>query len=174
MLKRGKQEIYLKEILMALLNRYNKPSSWHNITNAISIDSPKTVADYCELLSSMDALFIQPALLEDKLVAAPKKARKFMLADPFIYHAIQYCLEPTDDPFERINGDVVDPTLSSDLVEAVVSNQFRRFYPTYYIKIEGEVDVAYVDQGKFWPIEVTWRNQLCPKDIKQISKYQNG
>jgi hypothetical protein len=36
------------------------------------------------LLESMDAVFVQSAIREDKLAAAPKKARKVLFADPFI------------------------------------------------------------------------------------------
>ena len=43
-----------------------------------------------------------------------------------------------------------------------------------YIKAEGEVDIAYVKNGRFWPIEVKWTGQIRPKDIKQIAKYPNG
>ena len=63
MLKRDKQESYLKEIVIAIIKRYNKQVSWHNIADVLSIDSHKTVADYCQLLATMDALFIQSALL---------------------------------------------------------------------------------------------------------------
>lgn len=174
MLKRGKQETYLREILQSILQRYNKQISWHNLADAMSIDSHKTVAEYCNLLESMDALFIQSALLEDKLVAAPKKPRKLSFTDPFIYHAIKHWIKPEKDPYRRICEDVQDPNVSADIVEALVSNQFRRFYPTYYIKAEGEIDVAYVHNNKFWPIEVKWRNQLRPTDLKQISKYKNA
>lgn len=174
MLKRGKQEPYLKEILLAIIQRYNKQISWHNLADAMSIDSHHTVSDYCMLLASMDALFIQAALLEDKLVAAPKKPRKLSFTDPFIYHAIKYWLIPENNPYQRICDDVNHPNISADIVEALVSNQFRRFYPTYYIKAEGEIDLAYVDNNKFWPIEVKWRNQLRPLDLKQISKYKQG
>ena len=52
-------------------------------------DSHKTVADYCELLSTMDALFIQSALLIEKLMAAHKKVRKLSFTDPFIFHALK-------------------------------------------------------------------------------------
>ena len=40
--------------------------------------------------------------------------------------------------------------------------------------VEGEVDVAYVDKNRFWPIEVKWRNQMRAKDLKQITKYKNS
>lgn len=171
MLKRGKQETYLKEILQAIIKRYNTQLSWHALAKDVSIDSHKTVADYCELLSTMDALFIQSALLQDKLVAAPKKAKKLSFTDPFIYHALRQWIFPSHDVSHQIQEAVLDPHISASLVESIVGNQFRRYYPTYYIKGDHEVDVAYVDQQTFWPIEVKWRNQLRPHDVQSLSKY---
>jgi len=173
-LKRGKSELYLKEILSAIINRYNKQVTWNNISDAISVDSHKTVAEYCELLATMDALFVQSALIEDKLVAAPKKARKLSFTDPFIYHAIKQWITPSSEHSETITHNINDPIISSDIVEAIVSNHYRRYYPTYYIKAEGEIDVAYIYDGKFWPVEVKWRNSIRPKDIKQLSKYKRA
>lgn len=170
-LKRGKQETYLKEIIAAIIIRYNTQVTWHALADALSIDSHKTVSEYCELLSTMDALFIQHALLVDKLVAAPKKARKLTFTDPFIYHALKCWLNPTENPFAQIEKDIQDPMISAALVESVVANQFRRHHPTYYIKAEGEIDVAYVFEKKFFPIEIKWRNQLRPEDLKHIKKF---
>ncbi len=175
MLKRGKQENYLREILGAIIKRYNSQITWNALARDLSIDHPKTVADYAALLSSMDALFIQPALLEDKLVAAPKKARKLMFTDPFIYHAIRAWLHPAQDPYNsQMLPATKDPQLCSGLVEACVATHYRRTYPTFYIKAEGEVDVAYINSEKFWPVEVKWTNQIRPKELKQIAKYSNG
>jgi len=170
-LKRGKQESYLKEIIAAIIARYNTQVTWHSLADALSIDSHKTVSEYCELLSSMDALFIQNALLLDKLVAAPKKARKLTFTDSFIYHALKSWINPSENPFAQIEKDVQDPVISAALVKSVVANQFRRNYPTYYIKAEGEIDVVYVANKKFFPIEIKWRNQLRPEDLKQIKKF---
>ena len=36
------------------------------------------------------------------------------------------------------------------------------------------MDVAYIHQGCFWPIEVKWRNQLDNKTLKQIGKYNQA
>jgi predicted AAA+ superfamily ATPase len=99
----------------------------------------------------MDAAFVQAALVEDKLTAAPKKARKLMFADPFIFHAVSAWLTPREDPYSRqVKLIVSDPDWAARLAEACVVTHYRRFYPTYYIKAEGEVDVAYVDQNRFW------------------------
>ena len=62
---------------------------------------------------------------------------------------------------------------SSQVVEACVTNHFRRFFRTYYIKAQAEVDIAYVRDGRFWPVEIKWSNQLRPKTLKQIARYGN-
>jgi predicted AAA+ superfamily ATPase len=175
MLKRGKQEHYLREILTAIIKRYNTQLTWNTLAKDLSIDHPKTVADYAALLETMDALFIQPALLEDKLVAAPKKARKLVFTDPFIFHAINAWLHPVDDPYQKqILPIINDPISSSALVEACATTHYRRFYPTFYIKAEGEVDIAYVEKNRFWPVEIKWTQQLRAKDLKQVMKYPNS
>lgn len=40
------------------------------------------------------------------------------------------------------------------MAEACAVSHVHRFYPTYYIKGGGEVDIAYVDGKRFWPVEV--------------------
>jgi hypothetical protein len=123
----------------------------------------------------MDVVFVQAALLEDKLTAAPKKARRLMFCDPFIFHAVRAWLEPAADPFkEQVSAAIDDPLRASQLTEACVITHHRRLFPSYYIKAEGEVDLAYVDKKRFWPIEIKWTGQLRPKDLKQIGKYPNG
>ena len=60
------------------------------------------------------------------------------------------------------------------VAEACAVAHYHRVYPTFYIKAEGEVDIAYFKNGRFWPIEVKWTGQIRPKDVKQIAKYRNG
>ena len=123
----------------------------------------------------MDAVFVQHAVLEDKLAPAPKKAKKLMFCDPFIFHAIRAWLEPDTDPFNhQILALHQDPDWTARIVEACVVSHFRRFFPTYYIKAQAEVDIAYVHGRKIWPIKIKWTNQLRPKELKQIGKYNNG
>lgn len=174
MAKRGKNETYLKEIMLAIMQRYNKQITWHNLADALSIDSPKTVADYCERLANMDALFIQQALHIEKRVGHPKKARKVTFTDPFIFHAINHWLQPSNHPQDQIKATLADPNTTAALVEATVSNHFSRMYPTYYIKAAGEVDVAYIDRNSICPIEIKWRNQIRPSELKQIKTLPKG
>jgi len=174
-LKRNKRENYLLEILGAIIKRYGSQITWNALSEDLSIDHPKTVADYIELLSSMDAVFVQPAILEDKLAAAPKKAKKVMFTDPFIFHAVNSWLNPVDDPFnQQLQPLLVDKQWASKLTEACTVTLYRRKFPTFYIKAKGEVDVAYVNENQLWPVEIKWTQQLRPKQIKQIAKYPNG
>ena len=174
-LKRGKQEAYLREVLSAIATRYTSQVTWNGLARDLSIDHPKTVADYVELLQRMDAVAVVPALREDKLGPAPKKAKKLIFRDPFILHAVRAWLEPSTDPFnDQILPSLRDPVRASQIVEACVADHFRRCFPTYYIKAQAEVDIAYVRDKRFWPVEIKWTNQLRPKTLKQIARYDNG
>ena len=180
-IKRNKSEGYLREVLSAILKYTGSQVSWNSLSKSLSIDHPQTVAEYVELLSRMDCLFVQSALLEDKLTAAPKKAKKIAILDPFIHHSIYYYLksglssDQANHFYEsQIVPQLLDSEKTSSLVESVVVSHYRRLAPTYYIKAEGEVDLAVVTHGKFKPIEVKWMNQLRTKDLKQILKYKNS
>ncbi|NOZ86321.1 MAG: ATP-binding protein [Deltaproteobacteria bacterium] len=174
-LKRGKNETYLREILSAIISRYCTQVTWNNLAKDLSIDHPKTVADYLALLQSMDAVLILAALQEHKLAPAPKKGKKVMFTDPFIYHAIHAWLHGGRDNYERLIIPCVrDPGQAGQLVESCVAAHFSRLFPSYYIKAQGEVDLAYVKGDTFWPVEVKWSGQVRSKDLKQVAKYPNG
>lgn len=124
----------------------------------------------------MDAVFVQKALMENELVGAPKKARKIYFADPFIYHALQAWIYPEIDPYKtQIIPQMANPQMLSSWLEGCAVTHYRRFYPTYYIKgSDADVDIAYIKQKKFWPVEIKWTNQIHLKELKQLSKYKNG
>jgi hypothetical protein len=174
-IKRGKSDHHCREFFTAMQNRLSSQVTWTALAKDFSIQHHNTVADYAALFASMDVIFIQQTLLEDKLMGAPKKARKLVFTDPFIYHAIKSWLVPSREPFhQQILTSTADPAIAAYLVESCVTSHICRWYPTYYIKAEGEVDLAYIKDKKFWPIEIKWTSQLRPKDLKQIQKYSNG
>lgn len=175
MLKQNKKELFLQEIIGAIIKHYTKQISWDNLVKELSIDHTQTVADYINILQSMDAVFVQSAIREDTLTPAPKKRKKVMFCDPFIYHAMRAWLTPQTSPFDTQIMPIFQNTmLYSEMVEACIITHIRRYFPTYYIKSEGEVDIAYVKDKRFYPIEVKWTSQIRPKDLKQILKYSNG
>lgn len=175
-LKLGRTESYLREVLDAIVSRYTTQVTWNALSKDLSIDHPKTVADYCGLLERMDAAFVLPALREDRLAGAPKKARKIYFTDPFIYHSIRSFLG--GGALSGGSGEDLEPVRDAAelarLVEGSLVAHLRRAVPTFYIKAEGEVDAAYVRHGRFWPIEVKWTRQIRPKDLKQVRKYPNA
>jgi hypothetical protein len=175
MLKRGKGEQYLREILGAIVRRYGSQVTWNNLAKELSVDHPMTVADYVDLLRSMDAVFVQPALLEDKLAAAPKKPRRLHFTDPFILHAVRSWLRPEPEPYtSQVEPTLGDPDWAGRIAESCAVTHVRRFWPTFYIKAEGEVDIAYLEGKRILPVEVKWTEQLRPKALKQIAKLRNA
>jgi predicted AAA+ superfamily ATPase len=166
-IKHGKSEHFLKEILLSFLVSYGSQVTWNSLSHHISIDHPSTVQSYAQLLASMDAIFIQHAIMEDKLLAAPKKAKKIYFSDIFILHSIIQWLSKSGQKNVEIP--------QSLLAETTSINHFRRWFATYYIKgISGEVDIAYVKENKFHPIEIKWTTQIRTQDLKQIGKYKDS
>ena len=177
MLKRGKQEHYLREIIMAVIKRYGSQITWNNLLADLSIDHPKTVADYVQLLAAMDAVFILPALQEDRLCAAPKKAKKVFFTDPFIYHAMFNWMSTDSRDGYLLMEEVTlaDPARTGQLAEGSAASLCRRILPTYYIKARGgEVDIVCIRGKKIFPVEVKWTSQIRPHQLKQIMKYSDG
>ncbi len=175
-LKRGKHEHSLREIIEGILKRYGSQVTWNSLCKDQAIDHPQTIYDYVTLLEEMDAVFVQKALIEDALNGAPKKARKLYFTDPFIYHALNAWIKPEIDPYtSQIAPQLANPQIVATWVEGCVVTHFRRYYSTFYIKgSDGEVDIAYIKEKKFWPVEIKWTNQISSKDLRQLAKYPNG
>lgn len=169
-LKRNKSEVHIKEILSALIKRYGSTISWNNLVKDSSLDHPSTISNYVELLISLEAAFMLSALKEDKLQASPKKPKKIFFLDPFIYHSVYSMLNSSAQQDRQIS----DPEVLSLIVEGVAAAHYFRKYQTYYIKAEREVDIAYIQNKKFFPVEIKWTNQTRPEDLKQVLKYPNG
>lgn len=98
-----------------------------------------------------------------------------MSADPFILHAVRAWLDPAADAYEdQILPLCRDAESSGRMIEACVVAHAHRHFPAFYIKAAGEVDLALVKEGRFWPIEIKWTTQLRPKDLKQVRAYPNS
>lgn len=173
--KHGRQENFFRDILKLIFKHYNAPVTWNALASESIIDHPKTIGEYFEWLEILDVLIIQFALSETKLIASPKKARKLIFSDPFYFHALYAWLHPEKNIFnQQLKNNLGSSEIISNLVKGSIISECKRYYPTYYIKDEGEIDVAYQKDGRFWPIEVSWLTQLRAKDLKQILKYPNG
>ena len=176
MAKRGKSEAYLMEVLRAITIKMGSQVTWNSLAKELSIDHHKTVSDYLHLLEDLDVVFIQSALIEDKLVGAPKKAKKVYFTDPFIYHSVCSMFHEEAHYFPILRKEMENSSALGSIVELVAIQHISRAHPrkAFYIKSEGEVDIAYVNGSSFYPIEIKWGQQIRAKDIKQIRKYKNG
>jgi len=162
-LKRNKNEAYLEEILHSVAKRSGSQVTWNSLGKDVTIQHHKTIYEYCDILRSMDALFIQNALQEHKLAPALKKAKKIYFTDPFIANTICSCLG-------------INPISDDLLVEGALITHVRRAFPTYYIKTAsgGEIDLAYIESKKIIPIEIKWTENIKPIHLKWLKKYKNS
>lgn len=163
-LKHNKQEKYLLEVLRGMMKTYASQVSWVSLAKELSIEHHKTVSDYVAILEDMHAVIVQEALAEHTRSASPKKAKKLYFEDPFIFHAVEIMLG-------KVN---VESTPA--LVETVaVAHFWRKYGKSYYIKgAKGEVDIAYLQDETFFPVEIKWTTQIRPEELKQVMLYKNS
>jgi predicted AAA+ superfamily ATPase len=166
MLRLDRNERYLREVLAGVHRRQGTQVTWNSFVQDLSIDHPKTVADYIGLLARMDGLLVVPALAEHTRGPAPKKARKVFFADPFIHRAVLAWLGGDD-----VRDD--DARLQRDL-EGVFAAHVARFTDAYYLKGRGEVDLAWFEDAALRLLEVKWSSQLRSKDLKEIRRRGHG
>ena len=174
-LKKGKSENTLREVVFSLQKRQGTQVTWNTLAKELSIEHPSTLASYVDLLSLMNVVQVQPAIDQNKLRAAPKKAKKIQFIDPFIFHALRAWTTHSSDPFkDQVCQLKIDPILTSVLTEASAVSHISRKFEVFYIKAKGEVDIAVIEDGKILPIEVKWAQQIKPKVLRQVSKYSNS
>lgn len=174
-LKRNKKESTLREIILAVSDRLGTQTGFQNITSATTIQSHSTTQDYLQVLVNMDVLFFLEALREDRLRGAPKKAKKIHFSDPFIAGALICWAKGEHDYWKFIEKNIVaENRLKSQVVEGVMASLFRRKFTSFYIKAEGEVDLAIIRGKSFLPIEIKNSANLKRNDLKQIFKYNSG
>ncbi len=174
-LKRGKDDELLMEIVSGLIRRAGSQITWNTLASDLDIGHHATVADYIALMARMDVLHVCEALREDKFRGAPKKAKKIHFLDPFIFHALHAWSLDHKDP-DRLTLETLKEKefLRNAVVEGALVSLAARSFKTFYIKGESEVDLALVSQRRFLPIEIKW--SLTPKmgELKQILKYKRG
>ena len=165
-LRLNRNQKNLMQILFAIINCYGSQVSFQTLSQHTEGLSKDTVNEYCSILERLGVIAIQHALDQNKLRAAPRKHKKIHFLDPFIARAIH---QMVDREYQRTR-----PLDESLLVESICYNYFMQKYPTYYIKGDGEVDVAYIDHGQVMPVEIKWRKQIRAKDLKQVKKYPDA
>lgn len=146
-LKLGKSETYLREILAQIALTTTSTISLQKLAQRTQIGSHNTAQDYVEILESCFAL---KTLYEiDLETNSPKfrKEKKFYLRDPLMYWmALDW-------------AGIKPPSNSSDVLAELVAHEYlvrrhKRF--GFATSKKGEVDFV---APKDWAIEVKWKDQ---------------
>lgn len=145
LMKIGKQEIYLREILAQVALTMGSTISLQKLAQKTQIGSHNTAQDYIELLESCFA--VQTLFAMDPDTGAPRfrKEKKFYFRDPLLYWiALEWA------------GIDVPANANEALAEMVAHEHLFRKYKRfgYYTDRKGEVDFF---APKRWAIEVKWK-----------------
>ena len=152
-LRRGKQEKFLKELLIELAGLHTGRISYHKLAQKTQIMSYNTVHEYVNLLEDCFALKILYALDPNTAKTQYKKDKKFYFRDPLIFH-MAHELSPQQKQAEHYEK-------LAELVahEWLVQNK-QNF--GYFSSTKGEVDFYSPQQ---WAIEVKWSD--VPKNLSK-------
>jgi predicted AAA+ superfamily ATPase len=143
-IKLGKQESYLKEIMIQLAACMQTPISFQTLAKKTTIGSHNTVQDYISVLNSCFALKELHAVDIDTGAYRFKKDRKFYFTDPLIFW-IAHHLSGKKIP-ENANEKISEMVAHEDL-----SREHNRF--GYFNNTSGEVDFILPQE---WAVEVKW------------------
>ena len=146
LLKMGKQETYLREIISQIAITMGSTISLQKIAQRTQIGSHNTAQDYIELL---ETCFAVKTLYEYDLdLSAPKfrKEKKFYFRDPLIYWI---ALAWADVPTPKNHLDV----LAEMVAHEHLSRKYKKF--GFSSSKKGEIDFIL---PKKWALEVKWKD----------------
>lgn len=140
----GKDEIFLKEVLIQVSKTLQTPMSLQTLGKKTSIGSHNTVQEYISVLESCFALRTLFAIDLDSGSFRFRKDKKFYFTDPLIYWIAL-----------DIAGDAEPKNAFEKLSEMVANEALTRKYKRvgYFHSKKGEIDFV---RGKKWALEVKW------------------
>ncbi|MDG6224114.1 MAG: ATP-binding protein [Candidatus Thermoplasmatota archaeon] len=149
-IKEGKNEQTLKEVMKGILQTYSTPISWDSLAKRSSVRSHVTIASYIEVLTHIfviiDCYFFDIGSKKTDHV----KNKKLYFYDPFILRVLSEKLNIQVDKEKVIEGIVASNIKSADPMKTI-----------HYTKIKKETDfVIEEDLG----IEVKYQTRITSKD----------
>lgn len=142
--RRGKQEIYLREVLSQLALTMGSSISLQKLASKTQIGSHHTVQEYINLLEDCFALRTLYAVDPNTGAFQFKKEKKFYFTDPLIFWLSLYWIS-------GIETKEYGPQLAEMCACEHLSRKFGRF--GYYNSRSGEVDFYSRNE---WAIEIKW------------------
>ncbi len=164
-LKEGKNEQTLKELMRSILVCYSTPVSWDSLAKRSSIKSHVTIASYIEVLSNifvvLDCYFYN---IHEKKVNFNKN-KKIYLYDPFILRVFSERLNIYVDREKMIEGIVGAKIKQEDVLGDIYFTNIKK--ETDFVTISGSgIDVKY--QNNISKEDFTNRRYF--NDFKVLSK----
>lgn len=146
LLKIGKQEAYLKEILLQLALTASSTLSLQKLAQRTQIGSHNTAQDYVEVLEACFALKTLYAVDIDTGAPRFRKEKKFYFRDPLIYWlALEWAgVQAPRNAIEQI---------AEIAAHEHLARRYKRF--GYLSSAKGEIDFYSAGQ---WALEVKWTN----------------
>lgn len=157
--KLGKNEVYLKELLIQLAVCMQTPLSLQTLAKKTSIGSHNTVSEYISILESCFALRTLYAINIDTGSYKFKSNKKFYFTDPIIYQIANDL-----SGIEKINID--ETKIAQMLANEHLARRYNKF--GYYSSKSGEIDFIL---PKAWAIELKWSN--IPSNLSNAYKKLN-
>ena len=149
-LKAGKSEKILKEILSYVIRARLTPISWNGIAKETGIGSPHTVRSYIELLKQLFVIKVQ-SFIDARGNVLYRKNKKIHITDPFLYNAISRYVR--------------EKTYEEQIVESIVAIHLARLYEIYYWKNASEIDTVIKTNKDLYGFEVKWRVKIPRKRV---------
>lgn len=150
-LKEGKTEQTLKEILKSILLCYTTPISWDSLAKRSSVKSHITISSYIELLSNLFVVFACYFynIHEQKIIF--NKNKKIYFLDPFILKIFS----------NKLNI----PVEKEKIIEGIVGAKIKQKHildDMYFTKIKKETDFVIPPSTG---IEVKYQNTISKQDF---------
>jgi len=150
-LKEGKNEQTLKEIVKSILICYSTPISWDSLAKRSSVKSHLTVSSYFELLSNLLVIFGCFFFDLSHNNVNYNKNKKIYFYDSFIIEMFSKKLNISVDREKIIEGIVASNIKQKNILEEV-----------YFTKIKKETDFVFRDKKA---IEVKYQNNISKEDF---------
>jgi predicted AAA+ superfamily ATPase len=176
LVKAGKKEWYIREILQVLFQKMHEPIDWFLISKESGIGSHHTVKDYIEILEAFFVLKVIYAIKQlGKNEISLKKRKKVYFSDPFLYSLFRAWTKGETEPFKETLKLVEDPVYKSKLVENVVAIHLSNLFPMVsYWRNKGEIDFIGMISSSSHYFEVKYQEKITSEDKKELKKVKGG
>jgi len=145
-LKLGRQAVYLRETLIALLETVQTPVSLQTIAKKTQMGSHHTALDYIQILENSFALRTLYAMDPNEGFLRFRANKKFYFTDPLIYWA---ALDWSGKKSSAAN--------LSGLAEMVAHEALRRRHPRMgFLSLAKKGEVDFFSKEESWAVEVKW------------------